>query len=169
MIREFQIEDQTVEVNTSAGWLYVYRNRFGRDILPDIMPVIESVLSAVASILEESDDGINKDGVTKALANDALFDAFIKMASMEVLTVFNVFWAMAKNADPGIPEPAKYFNRFDRFPADEILPELFNAIVDSTVSSKNAKRLRGRLGKARAEVAKQSASTLSPSPESTEG
>lgn len=145
MIRTINIEGQKADINSSAGWLYVYRNQFGHDILPDLMPVIESVIGAIASVLEESGGVFNEKTLAKAMNNDALVDAFIKMAGMQVLTIFNIFWAMAKNADGTIPGPEDYFNSFDRFPVDEIVPELFYAIVDSSVSSKNATRLLQRI------------------------
>lgn len=141
MIRTIQIDDQQVEINTSAGWLYAYRNRFGHDILPDIMPIIESILQAIASVLEESEGELNEKNLAAAMNNDALIDAFIKMAGMEIVTVYNILWAMIYNKDRTIPGPEDYFNRFDRIPMDEVVLELFEAIVDSSVSSKNSARL----------------------------
>jgi hypothetical protein len=149
MIRTINIEDQKTDINSSAGWLYVYRNQFGHDILPDLMPVIESVIGAIASVLEESGGVFNEKTLAQAMNNDALVDAFIKMAGMQVLTIFNIFWAMAKNADKTIPGPEDYFNTFERFPVDVVVPELFYAIVDSSVSSKNATRLLQRIKTAR--------------------
>ena len=69
MIREIRIEDRTVEINSSAGWLYEYRNRFGHDILPDIMPIIESVLAAGVSVLQESGGEVNEETIMDALNN----------------------------------------------------------------------------------------------------
>lgn len=145
MIREIRIEDRTVEINSSAGWLYEYRNRFGHDILPDIMPIIESVLAAGVSLLQESGGEVNEKTIMDAMNNDALVDAFIKVSGMEFLTIFNIFWAMAKNADDRIPGPKEYFNTFDRFPLDEVAPALLYAITDSSISSKNSERLLTRL------------------------
>lgn len=147
MIKTVQIENQQVEVNTSAGWLYVYRNQFGRDILPDIMPIIESILAAAASILEESKGEISAETALQAFNNDAMVDAFVKMAGMELVTVFNIFYAMAKNADKTIPQPEDFFNEFEKFPVDEVMPELFYLIVESSVSSKNATSLLEKLRK----------------------
>ncbi|MBR3171298.1 MAG: hypothetical protein IKF22_08640 [Lachnospiraceae bacterium] len=141
MIREVTIEDKTVEINSSAGWLYKYRSRFGHDILPDLMPILESVLAAGASVLQESGGEINEQTIMAALDNDALVDAFIKVSGMETLTVLNIFWAMAANADKSIASPEEYFNQFDVFPMDVIVPALFTAVVESSVSSKNAERL----------------------------
>lgn len=145
MIRTIKVDDKTVEVNSSMGWLYVYRNRFGHDILPDLMPVVESVLMAISSVLEETKGEFNETTMASAMNNDALVDAFIKMAGMEMLTVFNIFWAMAYNKDNSIPAPEEYINSFEKFPVDEVVPELLKAIIESSVSSKNAQRLLQRI------------------------
>ena len=104
MIREIRIEDRTVEINSSAGWLYEYRNRFGHDILPDIMPIIESVLAAGVSLLQESGGEVNEKTIMDAMNNDALVDAFIKVSGMEFLTIFNIFLGYGvqrERQDPG--------------------------------------------------------------------
>lgn len=145
MIREIRIEDRTVEINSSAGWLYEYRNRFGHDILPDIMPIIESVLAAGVSLMQESGGEVNEKTIMDAMNNDALVDAFIKVSGMETLTIFNIFWAMAANADDKIPGPKEFFNQFERFPLDVAVPALFYTIIDSSISSKNVERLLTKL------------------------
>lgn len=142
MIKTVQFEGHSVEINTSAGWLFVYRRQFGRDILPDIMPVIESILAAVAELLEDSKTNeISLKEIAEATQTGVLVDAFTKLAGMELMTMYQVFYAMAKNADKGIQPPEEYFNSFDIFPLDIILPEMFASIVESSISSKNSKSL----------------------------
>lgn len=151
MIKTIQIDDRSVEINTSAGWFYEYRENFGHDILPDIMPILESVLNATASVLSESGGKFNEKEILKAMNNELLVDAFIKMAGLEIITMYNIFWAMAKNANRKIEQPRDYFNDFDVFPMDEILPQMFVGIVDSSISSKNAKSLLEKIRKMREE------------------
>ena len=165
MIKTIQIDDRSVEINTSAGWLYDYRENFGHDILPDIMPVLESVLNATASILNESGGEFSQKDILNAMNNDFLVDAFVKMAGMEIITMYNIFWAMAKNANRKIERPRDYFNDFDVFPMDEVLPQMFEGIVESSISSKNAKSLLEKIRKLRGEREKASLSTQSQSQE----
>lgn len=172
MVKTIQIGDRSVEINTSAGWFYEYRENFGHDILPDIMPILESVLNATASILNESGGKFNEKEILKAMNNDYLVDAFIKMAGMEITTLYNIFWALAKNADRKIEQPKAYFNGFEVFPIDEILPVMFSAIVDSSVSSKNVKSLLEKIREIlenQDEKGEQSTSTPSLSPVLTGG
>ena len=141
MIKTVQIDDRSVEINTSAGWLYKYRENFGHDILPDIMPVLESVLNAATSVLKESGGHFDSEEILKAMDNEDLVDAFIKMAGMEIITVYNIFWALAKNANKKIPQPDEWYNSFDTTYMDEIIPVMFMGIVESSISSKNVKSL----------------------------
>lgn len=141
MIKNIQFENDKIEINSSAGWLYAYRRQFGHDILPDIMPVIESILKAIAGVVEDSGGVITEKTIARAVENDSLIEAFVKMAGMEITTVYNIVWAMAYNKDKTIPDPEEYFNRFETLPVDVIMPEIFMAVVDSSVSSKNAQRL----------------------------
>ena len=141
MIKTIEFEGQKVDLNTSAGWLFAYKNRFGHDIFPDLMPIIESVVGALASLLESGETELNAGNVKGLMDDDTITDAFIKLAGMEITTVYQVLWAMAYNADKSIGGPEDFFNSFEKFPLDVIIPELFTAIVESSVSSKNGMRL----------------------------
>ena len=141
MIKTIEFEGQKVDLNTSAGWLFAYKNRFGHDIFPDMMPIIESVVGALASLLESGETELNAGNVKGLMDDDTITDAFIKLAGMEITTVYQVLWAMAYNADKSIGGPEDFFNSFEKFPLDVIIPELFTAIVESSVSSKNGMRL----------------------------
>ena len=149
MIKTIEFEGQKVELNTSAGWLFVYRNRFGHDIFPDLMPIIESIVSAIATMLESGKAEITPDNMKDLMNDDTITDAFIKLAGMEITTVYQVLWAMAYNADKSIGGPEDFFNSFEKFPLDVVIPELFTAIVESSVSSKNGERLLNGLKKIR--------------------
>lgn len=149
MIKTIEFEGQKVELNTSAGWLFAYRNRFGHDIFPDLMPIIESVVGAIATMLENGEAEVTQDSIKNLMNDDTITDAFIKLAGMEITTVYQVLWAMAYNADKSIGGPEDFFNSFEKFPLDVVIPELFTAIVESSVSSKNVERLLNGLKKIR--------------------
>lgn len=139
--------NQSIELNGSMGWFLVYREAFGHDILPDIMPILESGLSMAVSVLQGI--GVDKDGRIKGGVGDVveniddgvLSDLFINLSGLEASTILQVVWAMAKNADDGTPPLLAFLNQFDVFPLDVIMPKVIRLIIDSTVSSKNAKRL----------------------------
>lgn len=150
MIKTIHIDDShSIELNGSMGWLFVYRAQFGRDITPDIMPLIE----AVVEVAMVASDGITKDSsVGDVFANIAeadLSEAFITLCGMEMVTMLNITWALAKHADKSIPGPEEWVDQFDVFPIDEIMPKVFEVIIESSITSKNSKSLLKKLKKKR--------------------
>lgn len=165
MKKQIEFENHSVEVDTSAGWLFVYRTHFGRDILPDIMPALESALTIAVDALRKINlDDITAENIARAMDQEMLEEMYSKMAGAELITIYQIFWATAKNADKKIPSVAEYFNQFDCFPVDEIIPQLFGSILDSSISSKNVTSLLTSL-----KERTRSTSTGSSSQGSTEG
>lgn len=143
MIKSIHLsESQSVEVNSSAGWLFIYRETFGRDILPDILPIVETAISAIVTILDEAGDKIITENLIEALRSDSMIDAYAKFSTMEFVTILQIFWALAKNADKALPNCEDWANELEVIPMDIIVPELFDVISSSMVSSKNLKRLK---------------------------
>lgn len=148
MIKSIRInKDQSVELNGSAGWFLLYREYFGHDILPDIMPIIESGLTMAVNLLQGV--GIKNDGTVEAstkkivesIDDSVMTDLFINLSGLEASTILQIIWAMAKNANDNIPALREWINQFDVFPLDQIVPKAVRLVLDSTVSAKNAKRL----------------------------
>lgn len=140
----YTIENQSVVLDSSTGWLFVYRDYFGRDILPDLLPALEAVLHTISNAVGVL-EGDKIEDIIKALASDEVIDGlFIDLTGAELTTILNIFWSMAKNEDMTIEEPDKFFKKFDVFPVDEILPKMFAQIVNSCVSSKNLESLKAK-------------------------
>lgn len=146
MHKVYQInEEQSVTLDSAAGWLYVYDEYFGHDILPDLLPIMESILDAVANVVGVI-EGTEIEDIVKALVNPEVIDnVFVDLSAVEMKTVLNIFWAMAKNEDPSIEPPEKFFNQFDVFPVVDIAPELFKQLLKSSMSSKNLESLKARI------------------------
>ena len=152
MIKTIHVsESKSFDIDTTAWWLFVYRQQFGRDILPDLLPALEAILEAYASVLSaaKSDDGSKT--VSKAefcinlVENELLADAFTNVAGLEVVTLYRIAWAMAKNADSEIPEPEAWLKSFEEMPLDTVGKEIIDAVIRSTVSSKNAESLIAKM------------------------
>lgn len=148
MIKTIKINNnQSIELNGSMGWFLVYRETFGRDILPDIMPLLESGLTMAINILQSvgvDNDGNMKGGwpeLVESIDDGVLADLFINMSGLEASTILQIIWALAKNANEDTPPLKAFLNEFDVFPFDVIVPKVIRLIINSTVSSKNAKRL----------------------------
>ena len=138
MIKKVNIsKGQSIELSSSLGWLLIYREQFGRDILPDIMPLIESGLTAAIKVLQNG----KTENLIDNFDDDILTDIFINLSGIEFTTVLNIIWAMAKKANHDIDAPEDYFDQFETIPLDVIIPVVVKMIINSMVSSKNAKRL----------------------------
>ena len=163
MKTSINISGQPVELNSSAGWLFVYREQFGHDILPDLLPLLEAALDAIINSLQGVEDTTELDTgkLLQSLDEDTIQRILISLSGLEVTTLLNIVWSLAKNADDDIDAPRKWINSFDNFPLDVITPQVFTLIVESSISSKKAKALLAKTKK------KKSTSTDSSSPDST--
>ena len=142
MRKTIDIEGTPVELNSSAGWLYIYRTEFGRDILPDIMPMIEGLLTVLIEFMKQSDDGeITADALISFADDNVISDLAATLSGLETTTILNIFWAMAKNADKTIPAPFEFFSELECVALDVMLPEMFELVIKSSVSSKNSMSL----------------------------
>lgn len=138
MKKTITIDSRPVELNSSAGWFYDYREEFGHDIMPDLLPVLEALLGTLAELQENA-------GEELVLTDEVVGKIIDALATAEITTIFNVTWAMAHNADENIESPRKWMNNFDNFPVDEVVPQLVTLILESSVSSKNASSLLQRV------------------------
>lgn len=142
MQKTIKIDGKEITLNNNAAWVMEYKDQFGRDILPALLPVIASAVEGIASVLADKDE--------KSLEVKDLAQA-IEGRSMEILlpmlqvefndVIIGVTWALAKCADEDIPEPKRWIRQFDTFPLDVIVPEVYDLIITGFTSSKNLKRL----------------------------
>lgn len=143
-------KDCELTLSNNVGWLYEYRDQFGHDIVPDVMPIISAVLKSLKEISKQNGKPITE--VIKNLDEGTVEDALIELAGLQSVDLINVIWAMAKCADDDIDEPRKWIRQFESFPLDVIVPKVWTLILEGFVSSKNLKSLNG------AEATKKSAS-----------
>ena len=167
MEKIIKIGKQEVRLNNNVAWTMEYRDQFGKDIVPALMPILASLMEGVSTIISES--GSNE--VTMADIADAVqgrsMDVLLPMFQVEFVdTIINVTWAMAKAADEDIEPPKRWVRQFEEFPLDVVVPAVYELVLKGFVSSKNLKRLK----KASASLRnlQPSLSTTSSSPDSNE-
>lgn len=134
-----------VRLNNNIGWAMEYRDQFGKDILPVIMPLITTMIESVSTVLAdaETDGEITATNIAEALTGRSL-DIVLPLYQAEFNDlVINVLWSMAKTADANIEPPRKWVRQFDSFYLDEIVPGLLDLVLRGLVSSKNLERLEG--------------------------
>ena len=144
MERIINIGNKEVRLNNNVAWTMEYRDQFGKDILPAVMPLLASMIEGVSTIIAEAGEGgeMTTSSIAEALQGRS-FDMLIPMYQAEFVDlVINVTWAMAKAADESIEPPKRWVRQFETFPLDEVGPAVFDMVLKGFVSSKNLKRLK---------------------------
>lgn len=144
MISTVKFSDKhSVELEGSAGWIFVYLKQFGHDILPDIMPIIEAVLEIATSMIDEDTDteNLTLEDFFKAMDSDVIDEVISILSGIEVATILRIVWAMAKAADESVESPEKWYSQFDVVPLDVLIPEVYKIAIKGLVSRKNSTRL----------------------------
>lgn len=167
MEKVIKIGSNEVRLSNNVAWVMEYRDQFGKDILPAIMPLITTVSEGISTVLSEAGTDITIESLSEAI-NGRAMDVLLPLYQAEFVDlVINVTWAMAKAADEDIDPPKKWVRQFDTFPLDVVGPTIFELVVKGFVSSKNLTRLK-RTGK-KLKNLQPLQQTKSSSPESNEG
>ena len=166
MEKTIKIGKKSVKLNNNVSWAMVYRDQFGRDIIPTIMPLFASALDIISGIINETGktDDIELTDLAKLADGDSLLNAAIHLGGFEFTDLICITWALAKCADEDIPAPREWIEQFETFPVDVVAPEVFSLIFKGVVSSKNLKRLEDL----KKRIQPTSISTQSSSPDSKE-
>lgn len=138
-------ENCKINMDSSIGWLLIYRENFGRDILPDILPMISAAVDLIAGGIDEKGE-VTIASLVENMDSDTVANAMIQLSGLEITTVINVVWALAKNyakKNGETLEPVEiWVDKFDEFPLDVIVPAAAKLIITSSVSSKNLRSLQ---------------------------
>ena len=141
MEKVIKIGKQEVKLNNNVAWTMEYRDQFGKDILPVIMPFMASMIEGVSTIAAEAGE-LTLANIAEAIEGRSM-DVLLPMFQAEFVDlVINVTWAMAKAADENIETPKKWVRQFDEFPLDVVGPAVFDMAMKGFISSKNLKRLK---------------------------
>ena len=167
MEKIIKIGKQEVRLNNNVAWTMEYRDQFGKDIVPVIMPLMASMVEGVSTIIAESGKEVTIESIAESLQGRAI-DVMLPMFQTEFVDlVINVTWAMAKAADEDIEPPKRWVRQFDSFPLDVVGPIIFDMVLKGFVSSKNLKRLK-KISESLKTLQPKSHSTTSSSPGSSE-
>ena len=147
MEKVIKIGKQEVRLNNNVAWTMEYRDQFGKDIVPALMPVVASMIEGMASIVAESNGSeLNVKTLADAFQGRSV-EILLPMFQVEFVDVIiNVTWAMAKAADETVAPPKQWVKQFEEFPLDIVGPAVYDLVLKGFVSSKNLKRLK-KIGK----------------------
>lgn len=143
MEKIIKIGKKEVRLNNNVAWTMEYRDQFGKDIVPVLMPVLASLIEGVSAVV--SDTGkkeVNMTDIVSAMQGRAM-EVLMPMFQVEFVdTIVYVTWAMAKAADETIAPPKQWVREFEEFPLDIIGPAIWELVLKGFVTSKNLKRLK---------------------------
>ena len=147
MEKVIKIGKQEVRLNNNVAWTMEYRDQFGKDIVPALMPVIASMIEGISTVVGDTGKAeLNVTDIASALQGRTM-DVLLPMFQVEFVDVIiNVIWAMAKAADETIAPPKQWVRQFEEFPLDVVGPAVYDLVIRGFVSSKNLKRLK-KIGK----------------------
>jgi len=120
-----KIGDREVEFKTSGAFALRYKAQFHKDPISDIFSLMDLME------LGEIEIGDDKKPTKEQLEILRKFDT-------EVL--YNLTWALAKNADKSIPGPIEWLDEFEEFPIFDILIEISELLTLSMSSSIKSKK-----------------------------
>lgn len=141
MIKTIKLNDEKeLTLSNNLAWAMIYKDQFGHDILPDIMPIFSALTKMLNEISKVSGQDIGD--ALKLIDSDALQDAMIEMCALQFTDFINLTWALAKANDDTIEPPYQWASQFDEFPLDLIGPAVFELLAKGLVSSKNLTSLR---------------------------
>ena len=147
MEKVIKIGKQEVKLSNNVAWLMEYKDQFGKDAPPELIPLDATVVETLGSGLTAYQNGaIDLEALSEAIEGKA-FEMLLPLYQAELsTTLINITWAMAKASDETIDPPKKWVRQFDSFPFDVVGPEVWDLAVKGFVSSKNLKRLRNLRG-----------------------
>lgn len=134
-----------VKLSNNIGWAFIYKDQFGQDIIPSLMPALMSIVDVMGALFKSMDGAgpLSAKDAAKVLDDEtALTDALIHLSGLEFTDFLNITWSLAKAADDEIDPPREWVKQFDSFPLDEVAPAVFELIFSGVASSKNVTRLK---------------------------
>jgi hypothetical protein len=109
------IDGKQVRFKSTAAVTFRYKNQFQKDYLIELFKAVS-----------ELENFIKID--TKDLTLEQL-------AEFDQERLLEIVWALAKTADPSIPEPLTWLDEFEEFPVRRIFIELYE-MVQKTIHGK---------------------------------
>lgn len=141
MEKIIKIGKQEVKLDNNAAWTMEYRDQFGKDILPVLLPMGASIAEMLATIASSADD-LSLRSLAESVEGRTM-DILLPLMQVEMVDILiNVTWAMAKATDESIDPPKKWIRQFDSFPIDIVAPTVYDMAMKGFISSKNQKRLK---------------------------
>lgn len=147
MEKTIKLDSKTsIRVSNNIEWALIYKDQFGRDVLPMLIPVANTFIELAVSVMKSTGgkalDMKNAGETIKDLDITDIQSALYSLAGLEFTDILNIAWAMAKAADETIEEPRVWVRSLTSFPVDAVVPVIFDMNLQFLTTTKNYKRLQ---------------------------
>lgn len=123
MQKIINVDGQDILLKINGGFLIDYKMRFKKDVFQEFFKI------------------------ANALSNTDEDNSLSVMSTLDMETIYNIIYLMAKTADNSIPdEPVEWFRKFDSFPIADILTDAVELMADSFIGD-NQKKTKMKLTK----------------------
>lgn len=139
---------KSYKLTNKVKWMQVYKNEFGRDIMPMLIPVANAFLEIAVSVMKatggKSLDMSKAGEVLKDIDIADIQSSMYSLAGLEFTDLLAITWSMARTLDDETVDFDTWVDEFvdDFFPVDEIAPTIIEINAKALMSSKNYSRLR---------------------------
>ncbi|MGX7232216.1 hypothetical protein ACWODG_05575 [Enterococcus italicus] len=120
MEKVINIGGKNVALKSTAGTPRRYKAQFKSDYFSDLLKLAKTF-------------DVGKNNQNEFSLSDFSWET---LDHLNFDTIFNFIWALAKTADPSIPNPETWFDTFETFPIMEILPEVTDLLSSSIQTTK---------------------------------
>lgn len=147
MEKTIKLDSKTsIRVSNNIEWALIYKDQFGRDVLPMLIPVANTFIELAVSVMKSTDGKALEQGkigdAIKGIDVSDVQSALYSLAGLEFTDILNITWAMAKAADENIEEPRVWVRSLTSFPVDAVVPVIFDMNMQFLTTTKNYKRLQ---------------------------
>ena len=143
-----------LELDNTVTWMIYYKETFGHDIVPDLAPIINTVIRSVGELLTSLDiPNITKianskqkdsakgaaimDELAKKIDPDALAAIVFDASAIESVTVAQIAWAMAKTADDATAGFIPWSLEQRGLTTPVMLPAVFSLVTEGWFTEKS--------------------------------
>ncbi|PEQ03692.1 hypothetical protein [Bacillus toyonensis] len=122
MEKTISIDGKQVKLKSTAATVKRYKAQFRRNLFADMMG-----LGAISTLT--SPDG----------SQQPIDTSNLDLSKVDFELVYDLTWLFAKTADPSIPDPMTWLDKFEEFPIEEIMPDIME-LVQVTMGAKKKNR-----------------------------
>lgn len=139
---------KSYKLTNKVKWMQVYKNQFGRDIMPMLVPVANAFMELAVSVMKatggKSLDMSKAGEVLKDIDIADIQSSMYSLAGLEFTDLLAITWSMARTLDEDTADYETWVDEFvdDFFPVDEIAPAIVEINAKALMSTKNYSRLQ---------------------------